>query len=370
MHAGMMLRLLTVLGCLAVARASEGDECRFGSDLGVCVPYSACRPVLEVIRARISICSYTPREAVVCCPVDYRNRLQQIQQQAAAERVSVRKCKEYLRQATPTVLLSTLKQNAQVTLKQGKACSNDNKLIIGGEAAKLGEFPHMAALGYQDSSTDPIQYKCGGSLISDRFVLTAAHCMAPSLVSVRLGDLNLVSDADGSKPQEYEVQETFTHPQYSGKSKHNDIALVQLAAKVAFSQAIRPACLFQSVDVPDQKLTASGYGADQNYGPSTNILMKVVLEQFDRATCLNYYARAGVRRLIDSQMCVGFKAGGRDTCQGDSGGPLQVRDPENDCVFQIVGITSYGTYCGGEVPAIYTRVGAYLPWIESIVWGA
>ncbi|XP_062554889.1 venom protease-like isoform X1 [Armigeres subalbatus] len=361
---------VTVLGSLAVTRALEGEQCRFGRDDGVCVAYSTCRPVLEALGTRFNICSFSPREAIVCCPLDYRAQLQRIQQQDAAQSVSSKKCKEYVRQSTPIVFLSSLKPNAEVVQKRGKQCSNDNKLIIGGEAAKLGEFPHMAALGYRDFPDDPIEYKCGGTLISDRFVLTAAHCIAPGLETVRLGDLNLVSDTDGATPQEFSVQDTFGHPQYSGKSKQNDIALVQLSGKVGFSQRIRPACLYQSVNVEEQKLIASGYGAEENYGPNSNILMKVVLDQFDQSTCLSYYSRAGVSRLTDSQMCVGFKAGGRDTCQGDSGGPLQVRDPKNDCIFHVVGITSYGTYCGGEVPAIYTRVGSFLPWIESIVWGA
>ncbi|EAT40692.1 AAEL007593-PA [Aedes aegypti] len=361
----MMLGLLTVLSCLAVVtRALEGDECRFGSGVGVCVGFTTCGPVLKHIQARISICNYTPREAVVCCPVDYRSRLQKIRQQADALSVSMRKCKEYQRPAT--VYLSSLKPNAEVVQKQAKQCSNDNKLIIGGEAAKWAEFPHMAALGYRDDPNEPIQYKCGGSLISDHFVLTAAHCIGQSLTTVRLGSLNLLSSA----AHEYEVEDTFSHPQYSAKSKHNDIALVKTFEKVPFSAEVRPACLYQTANVAEQKLTASGYGARENYGASANVLMKVVLDQYDRSTCLNYYSQAGARRLIDNQMCVGFQAGGRDTCQGDSGGPLQIRDAENDCVYLIVGITSYGSYCGGEVPAIYTRVGAYLPWIESVVWGA
>lgn len=371
MHAGTILGLVAVLGCLAATRAmQEGDQCRFGRGSGICVPYSTCRPVLEALGSRFNICSFNSREAVVCCPPDYRTQLQRIQQQAASQSISIKKCKEYLKQSTPTVYLSTLKPNAEVIQKQGKQCSNDNKLIIGGEAAKLGEFPHMAALGYRDIPNEPIQYKCGASLISDRFVLTAAHCNVPGLVTVRLGDLNLVSDADGADPQEYGVADTISHPQYSPKSKHNDIALVKMAAQAKFSTKIRPACLYQSAQVEEQKLTAAGYGSEENYGPSSNILMKVVLDQFDQASCLTYYSRAGARRLIDNQMCAGFKAGGRDTCQGDSGGPLQVRDPNNDCLFHVAAITSYGSYCGGEVPAIYTRVGAYLPWIESIVWGA
>lgn len=170
-------------------------------------------------------------------------------------------CKEYLREATPTVYLSSLKPNAEVIQKRGKACSTDNKLIVGGEAAKLGEFPHMAALGYRTAPGEPLEFKCGGTLISDRFILTATHCLTQELQIVRLGDLNLVSDADGADPKDFAIEELISHPKYSAKSKHNDIALVKLAGSVRFSTKIRPACLYQSPEVNQQKLTATGYGA-------------------------------------------------------------------------------------------------------------
>lgn len=368
-HLRLLWELVIVLSSLTVIRALvEGDQFHFSRRNGTCVSFSICRPVLEALGTRFNICSFNSLEAVVCCPSDYHSQLQRIQQKDAAQSISIKNCKEYLRQSTPTVFLTSFKPNAEVIQKRAKQCSKDNKLIVGGEAAKPGEFPHMAALGYRSVPNDPIQYKCGGTLISDRFIMTAAHCTTQGLVTVRLGDLNLISDADGATPQEFSVEDTIAHPQYSAKSKHNDIALIKLVGKVVFSPTIRPACLYQMANVEEQKLTAAGYGAVENFGPNSNILMKVVLDQFDKPTCLKYYSRAGSSQLIDSQMCVGFKVGGRDTCQGDSGGPLQIRDLENDCLFHVVGITSYGTYCGEEVPAVYTRVGSYIPWIESIVW--
>lgn len=170
-------------------------------------------------------------------------------------------CKEYQREATPTVYLSSLKPNAEVVQKRGKTCSTDNKLIVGGEAAKLGEFPHMAALGYRTEPGEPIEFKCGGTLISDRFVMTATHCLTSELQIVRLGDLNLNSDGDGAVPKDFAIEESIRHPKYSVKTKHNDIALLKLAGTVKFSTKIRPACLQQSADVSEQKLTATGYGA-------------------------------------------------------------------------------------------------------------
>lgn len=355
---------------LAARATEEGDSCRFQKGPGVCVGYSTCRPLLEALNGRITICSYNAREAVVCCPADYRDQLQTLNAQQQGLSVSAKKCIEYMRQATPTTIFSSLKPNAEVVQKKSKLCSNDNNLIVGGEKAKLNEFPHMGAIGYRNPDTGVIEFRCGATLISDRYVLTAAHCRNADAVVVRLGDLDLASDTDGAAPRDYQIEEFIKHPQYTARTKYNDIALVRLVVPVQISSRIRPACLYQSADIRQQKLIATGYGAMENFGANSNYLMKVVLDQYDQDDCQQAYANDGRGRgVVDSQLCAGFEAGGRDTCQGDSGGPLQVRDEKDSCRFYVAAVTSFGKFCGTSTPGIYTRVGAYLGWIEGIVWG-
>lgn len=73
--------------------------------------------------------------------------------------------------------------------------------------------------------------------------------------------------------------------------------------------------------------------------------------------------------ITDTLICAGELAGGKDTCQGDSGGPLQVVLKQPYCMYSIIGVTSFGKFCGfANSPAIYSRVSNFLGWIESNVW--
>lgn len=100
--------------------------------------------------------------------------------------------------------------------------------------------------------------------------------------------------------------------------------------------------------------------------------MKVTLDLIDRNTCNKYFPhRPGIENgVIPSMICAGVLKGGKDTCQGDSGGPLQIILEDPYCMYSIIGVTSFGAFCGyANSPAIYTNVSHFVPWIEEIVWG-
>ncbi|KAL3290149.1 hypothetical protein HHI36_023513 [Cryptolaemus montrouzieri] len=243
--------------------------------------------------------------------------------------------------------------------------------IIKGTPAMATAFPHMAALGYGPENS--IQWLCGGSLISEQYVLTAAHCLRSMEMGnvswVRLGDNNLTSQ-NSETSQMFSVGERIPHPDYSPASKYNDLALLKLDHPVEFSEYVLPICLSTSeLDVKEQ-LVATGWGKTDVNGPRSNTLMKVDLDYFPNDVCRVAYADVPKRDLpegvlADKQLCAGSKTDQRDTCQGDSGGPLQIRTDK----LYLVGITSIGKMCGlPNVPAIYTKVLHYIPWIEQIVW--
>lgn len=111
---------------------------------------------------------------------------------------------------------------------------------------------------------------------------------------------------------------------------------------------------------------------DANEG--TPNLMKVTLDLIDYSVCnQSFSSEVGGNSLrhgiVTTQLCAGNLKGGKDTCQGDSGGPLQIVKKDSYCMYAIIGITSFGKFCGFKnSPAVYTKVSYYVPWIESIVW--
>lgn len=190
-------------------------------------------------------------------------------------------------------------------------------LIIGGKKTKNGEFPHMAGIGFKSLKGD-VDFKCGGSLISDEYVLTAAHCLrsggtAPSII--RLGDQNIYSTKDGLKEVDIPIAKIIKHENYSAKTKYNDIALLKLSKKVEFTKYIRPACLWQTSDTNNSKIIATGWGLTEAFGEGSDELLKVGLDIINNDDC-NHYLDDLDNKIIDTQMCAGELKGGKDSCNG------------------------------------------------------
>jgi secreted trypsin-like serine protease len=253
--------------------------------------------------------------------------------------------------------------------------------VVGGNITKTGEFVHMAAIGYKEDF-NRIKFACGGSLISEKFVLTAAHCLRkkdPPVV-VRLGDQNLKRDDDGAEPQEFRVKNYVRHEKYSVKSKYYDIGLIELNGDAKFTKFVRPACLWQDSQIPTSIAVATGWGSIEDHGPTSDELQKVALTIMQNRDCQPYlkhvidHTDILSQGIIDSQLCAaaieeGKLVGQRDTCQGDSGGPLQITLENNPCMHYVVGVTSFAIGCAIEnSPGVYTRVSEYIDWIEEKVW--
>ncbi|XP_046401602.1 uncharacterized protein LOC124167662 [Ischnura elegans] len=263
--------------------------------------------------------------------------------------------------------------------------------IFGGEEANLKEYPWLALLQYQTSKGR--QFLCGGSLISTRYVLTAAHCVTGignvRLVAVRLGEHNTDTDPDcvnyddgrvcGDRVQDFNVAEVISHPQYRSESrdKHHDIALIRLDRAAPITSYIVPICIPNGSAVTKRyesdTMIVAGWGRTENKTAS-NVKLWVRVPVMSNSACQPIYQRQ--LTLNANQMCAGGQQG-KDSCRGDSGGPLMAVDTvvpsRRGGQWVIAGVVSIGPQQCATAgrPGIYTRVGPYVQWIlDSLKWCA
>uniref|UniRef100_A0A1Q3FL86 Putative trypsin-like serine protease n=1 Tax=Culex tarsalis TaxID=7177 RepID=A0A1Q3FL86_CULTA len=243
--------------------------------------------------------------------------------------------------------------------------------IAYGKNAKVFEFPWMALLIGFDG-----ELACGGTLIAESYVLTAAHCKRRSIVKVRLGendilkkiDCNVYEDEDddcADPPQDIAVAEFIAHSLYSPSKRKNDIALIRLASPAKLSHSVKTVCLPIGSMVRNPEPTdmlISGWGLTENNKVS-NILQyakvsTVPLEQCNRQLSL----LDNTIQLDGSQVCASGK-NKVDNCAGDSGGPMQYSSLQSTIVQY--GIVSFGlNSCGvTSSPGVYTKVSHYIDWI-------
>ncbi|XP_011631695.1 proclotting enzyme [Pogonomyrmex barbatus] len=257
--------------------------------------------------------------------------------------------------STSTTDKSPISSTSQCGAKNG---NQDQERIVGGHNADPGEWPWICAL------FNAGRQFCGGSLINDKHVLTAAHCVANmnswdvARLTVRLGDYNIKTNTE-IRHIERRVKRVVRHRGFNSRTLYNDVALLTLSEAVEFTEQIRPICLPSGSQLYSGKTaTVIGWGSLRESGPQPAILQEVSVPVWSNNECKLKYGSAAPGGIVDSFLCAGRAA--KDSCSGDSGGPLMV----NDGRWTQVGIVSWGIGCGkGQYPGVYTRVTHFLPWI-------
>ncbi|XP_062708618.1 chymotrypsinogen B-like isoform X2 [Aedes albopictus] len=216
-------------------------------------------------------------------------------------------------------------------------------LILGGENSVPGEWPWHAAIFLLKHEKSTQTYRCGGTLISSSFVLTAAHCtfisaipLPPNLLSMKLGVTNL--NIGGAEQKGYGVKLVVRHSKYNPWNHHYDVALLKTFNKVKFSDFIQPVCL-PSKNRPFERGTVVGWGIGETNQMET-ILQKADLNFVEFSTCLKSDpVLFSVLLAADhSNYCAGNR-NATNACYGDSGGGMFTN---KDGTWYITGITSAG----------------------------
>uniref|UniRef100_A0A8C3FWA9 Peptidase S1 domain-containing protein n=1 Tax=Chrysemys picta bellii TaxID=8478 RepID=A0A8C3FWA9_CHRPI len=241
--------------------------------------------------------------------------------------------------------------------------------IVGGNDAKNGSWP------WQVSIREGSNHICGGSLIAESWVVSAAHCFNgdKSAYHVNLGEYQLQNPSESLVS--FPIKEIYRHPSYTDIGSSGDIALVELETPVNFNRVIRPICLpASSVEFPaGMECWVTGWG-DTQYGESLEApktLQEVQVPLIDRDTCNSLFNTGsypddpqGTDPIKQDMICAGYPEGEKDACQGDSGGPLVC---EWDNAWLLAGVVSWGVECARpNRPGVYILLPPYADWIQ--VW--
>ena len=252
------------------------------------------------------------------------------------------------------------------------AASDIETRIVGGiEVPNSSKYPWMVMLSETTSKSD---FFCGASLISEQWILTAAHCVndtTAGAVFAFIGEYNKTTSTVTASS----ISEIYVHPDYDAFTSDNDIALLKLTVPETvvipvniISTAIAATLEGLVDDINDiADVTVIGWGDTEDPVSPTypNILREVDLPYISNSVCNQPASLNG--QVTENMMCAGLASGGIDSCQGDSGGPLVFSDAGE---WYQAGVVSWGAGCAEPNKyGVYTRVEKYSDWLDLMTNG-
>lgn len=242
--------------------------------------------------------------------------------------------------------------------------------IVGGWNAERGSAPWIARIIIHSPVGD---YACGGSLIDQRWIVSAAHCfdrwtLRVEDVTVKLGDY----DTTTFDPTEVELQIDliYKHEHFDSVNFNNDIALIRLTIPLAsYNDYIRPICLpnrtkDREIMVDGTIGRVNGWGSVVDRGLSSIYLQEVNIPFIPYLICKRSFRSRSIS-FTRNMFCAGYERGGADACQGDSGGPYSVDDNGR---WYLTGIVSWGEGCGQSGRyGVYARYSKYHSWVQKTI---
>ena len=252
--------------------------------------------------------------------------------------------------------------------------SNLNKRIlpriVGGQDVVYGSWPWQVQIIFH---TDKGKKQCGGSIISSRWIVSAAHCLVDKHPGTQIfAGLQGRTDYYHKNVKLYEMSRTIIHPNYlHSTASYFDIRVIQTKKNIELSDFVRPVCLATSelkdIDTittgkVEKKCVTTGWGTINSNDQLPDTLQEVEIPLVSFEECSKLLSSYNIQESV--HLCAGnLKTGGTGACVGDSGGPLVCL--YNDNTWYLVGITSFGKCSSAESPGVWTRVTGVYSWIKT-----
>ncbi|XP_047526415.1 chymotrypsin-2-like [Pieris napi] len=234
--------------------------------------------------------------------------------------------------------------------------------IVGGKDATPGMAKYQVSIRIHVGEKEG--HICGGSILNEEYVLTAAHC----IYRKRAEQLSIVvgSQEFNKGDQRYKIKKLVLHEKYFRRYLRNDIAIIQIEGKIKYNDMVQPIELLKEMAPIGKKCLLTGFG----YTDFDKLTVPKYLQMLEFITISNDNCTEQLKRspypkyvpVDEGQLCV-QRPKNKGACKGDSGGPLVIQDDKNKTLQ--IGVVSWIVPCGKDFPDVFASVHGYYDWIQS-----